>query len=85
MGTRPLEPGYVLVDTRIYEPAKLTIGRCCGRKPLTYKRDAHHFCTRCSRSFDLQTKEQIPNWAWARLDSGFQSTQKRKIQESRDE
>lgn len=39
-------------------------GRCCGRKPLVYKRDRHRFCTRCSASFDLSTGRQVPNWAW---------------------
>ncbi len=43
-------------------------GRCCGRKPIEYKRDPHLFCTRCSRAFDVNTKEQIPNWAF--LDAG---------------
>ena len=40
-------------------------GRCCGRKPLVYKRfPAHKFCSRCDRAYDLNTGEQISNWAW---------------------
>jgi hypothetical protein len=39
-------------------------GRCCGRKPLVYKRDPHLFCTRCDRAFDPDTGKQIGNWAW---------------------
>ncbi len=45
--------------------AKLdSAGRCCGRKPLVYKRPHHLFCSRCDRSFDPITKQQIVNWAW---------------------
>jgi hypothetical protein len=44
-------------------------GRCCGRKPLVYKRDGHKFCTRCDKSFDIKTGEQIENWAWQRWPS----------------
>jgi hypothetical protein len=51
-------------------------GRCCGRKPLTYLRDKHYFCTRCSRSFDLNTKGQIDNWAWKRQGDEFVKTTK---------
>lgn len=40
-------------------------GRCCGRKPLVYKRPTHYlFCFRCHRYFDPDTRRQIPNWAW---------------------
>lgn len=40
-------------------------GRCCGRKPIVYKRDPHLFCHRCGRSYDPQTGTQIENWAWS--------------------
>ena len=40
--------------------------RCCGRKPIEYKRPKHKFCPRCDRAYDFDTGEQIPNWAWAR-------------------
>lgn len=47
------------------------LGRCCFRKPLTYKREGKFYCTRCSRAYDINTKEQIANWAWRRnADSG---------------
>lgn len=39
-------------------------GQCCGRKPIVYKRDHFLFCDRCHRSYDLTTKQQIPNWAY---------------------
>lgn len=45
-------------------------GRCCGRKPIAYKRPAHLFCTRCDRSFDLNG-EQKNNWAWVKNGEGF--------------
>ncbi len=50
-------------------------GRCCGRKPLVYKRPpAHKYCTRCDRAYDSVTGEQLVNWAWeadARFPGGF--------------
>ena len=40
-------------------------GRCCGRRPLVYKTaPAHKFCTRCERAYDIETGEQVENWAW---------------------
>ena len=41
-------------------------GRCCGRKPIHYKRDGgpHLFCPRCSRAYDVDSGHQIPNWAF---------------------
>lgn len=38
-------------------------GRCCGRKPLTYKRERQRFCDRCCRSYHLYQNFQIDNWA----------------------
>jgi hypothetical protein len=39
-------------------------GRCCGRKPLVYKRPEHYlFCVRCNARF-TPTGVQEPNWAW---------------------
>lgn len=41
------------------------LGRCCGRKPLVYKRyPSHKFCCRCNASFDPETGRQIANWAF---------------------
>jgi hypothetical protein len=52
-------------------------GRCCGRKPIDYKGGAWNspmqpqkFCTRCDRSFDRVSGEQIANWAWQQDGSG---------------
>jgi hypothetical protein len=43
-------------------------GRCCGRKPMTYRRYAsggpQRYCPRCDRAYDLEENEQIANWAW---------------------
>jgi hypothetical protein len=42
-------------------------GQCpvCLIKPLRYKRDGgQHYCHRCCRAFNLETGQQIPNWAW---------------------
>jgi hypothetical protein len=39
-------------------------GRCCGRKPIQYKRPTpHQFCPRCNRAYD-EDGLQIENWAW---------------------
>ena len=46
-------------------------GRCCGRKPIVYKRPPHKFCFRCDRSYSLETGEQIENWAWVKSSPGF--------------
>jgi hypothetical protein len=40
-------------------------GRCCGRKPVVYRRPPHLFCCRCDAAFDAMTGRQIPNWAYA--------------------
>ena len=48
-----------------FRPAKLDEhGRCCGRKPLVYKRRKMLFCARCDAEFNEETLEQQPNWAW---------------------
>lgn len=38
-------------------------GRCCGRKPLVYKRPHRLFCCRCNRQFSPEGKQQ-ENWAY---------------------
>lgn len=54
------------------EPKRLDEqGRCCGRKPIVYKREPHLFCHRCCASFNPDTGEQIPNWAFIREGDGF--------------
>ena len=52
-------------------------GRCCGRKPLVYKRDRPdgiagewRFCFRCDRAYSPDGK-QINNWAWRGTPAGF--------------
>ena len=46
-------------------------GRCCGRKPIQYRREhpsngksgPYQFCSRCDRAFDPEGR-QMKNWAW---------------------
>lgn len=52
-------------------------GRCCGRKPITYKRPRHLFCFRCDRAYDFDTGHQIENWAWKDLKDGTFISSKR--------
>lgn len=51
-------------------------GRCCGRKPIKYKRDPHYFCMRCDRSYDVYNFEQVENWAWRWVNGRFQPRSK---------
>jgi hypothetical protein len=50
-------------------------GRCCGRKPLTYRtsvdsfvRGPHRFCVRCDAAYPTDEAGQIENWAWRKAD-----------------
>lgn len=45
-------------------------GRCCGRKPLVYRRPLHQFCPRCCADYNM-AGQQIPNWAWLETPGGF--------------
>ena len=46
--------------------------RCCGRKPIIYKRPPHLFCCRCNAAFDPVSGVQIANWAYVKApDGGF--------------
>lgn len=44
-------------------------GRCCGRKPMVYRRTGHLFCPRCCAQFSLGGEQQA-NWAWHALPDG---------------
>lgn len=49
-------------------------GRCCGRKPIVYKRPYHHFfCHKCCADLSPDG-QQIPNWAWVRDGDAFVAT-----------
>jgi len=51
-------------------------GRCCGRKPLVYKRPIHYlYCCRCNSEYHFGSHEQIANWAWQKVDDKFEPTQ----------
>lgn len=58
--------------TTLLDPQKLDDkGRCCGRKPIHYKRShpphnmtPYLWCCRCSAAFDPATGLQIDNWAY---------------------
>lgn len=64
----------------IHAPATLDKkDRCCGRKPLVYKRPKPElYCPRCDRSYDPATKRQVSNWAWREYDTGFAWTSRGK-------
>src|ERR1700752_2104612 len=47
-------------------------GRCCGKKPLTYKRKGHLFCCRCNAQYGIEDLQQQENWAWRRINGGFE-------------
>ena len=42
-------------------------GRCCGRKPIRYKRSGRLFCSRCDREYLIETGEQVESFAWKRV------------------
>jgi hypothetical protein len=44
--------------------------RCCGKKPIVYKRDGYLFCCRCGRSYDLESGRQISNFSYVVRDDG---------------
>jgi hypothetical protein len=45
-------------------------GRCCGRKPLVYKKKKKLFCPRCDKEFSIETKKQIPSYFWMKNKDG---------------
>ena len=52
-------------------------GRCCGAKPMIYKRPhppssvaPYRFCPRCDRAYDMDG-QQIENWAWVIRDGDW--------------
>jgi len=50
-------------------------GRCCGRKPLVYKKPVHRlFCDRCCAEIDPSTGTQVENWAWVQDGEWFVAT-----------
>jgi len=55
-------------------------GRCCGRKPIEYKRPRHKlFCDRCDATYDPATGKQGESWAYrANEDGTFTKTFKPK-------
>lgn len=60
------------VEHQAWEPSRMVEGRCCGRKPIQYKRlGPPNFCLKCNRAYDV-SGEQIPNWAFKRTAIGFE-------------
>ena len=50
-------------------------GRCCGRKPIVYKRPSYRlFCDRCCAQYN-RDGEQVENWAYQKSDDGFVKTE----------
>lgn len=50
-------------------------GRCCGRKPIEYRRTSQLFCHRCDRSYDPATGRQQDNFAWTAAPDGFRRSE----------
>lgn len=44
-------------------------GRCCGIKPIVYKRYKILFCHRCDAQYELSTKMQVENFKWKYCDN----------------
>lgn len=63
------------IGEAVYPARSLDLaGRCCGRKPLVYKRPSlHYFCTRCDGEFGPDRRQQ-QNWAWKLRGDGFAAT-----------
>ncbi len=64
------DPKGPIVDPMMLDSS----GRCCGRKPIVYKRPPHRFCPKCDRSYHLDRNEQISNWAYQPLGDKFWKT-----------
>ena len=46
-------------------------GRCCGRKPIVYKRPHfHYFCDRCDREFSADGS-QYERWGYEKVGDWF--------------
>ena len=45
-------------------------GRCCGRKPLVYKRPHRLFCPRCDAEYNHETGLQQQNWCYLPASEG---------------
>lgn len=57
---------------KVHPAARLNAdGQCCGRKPHEYARPHRLFCSRCDRSYDVDSKVQVPNFAWVTRGDGF--------------
>lgn len=64
LGWLPLLPGVGAESATAPEVSLDEKGRCCGRKPLHYKRPSpHYFCCRCDRQYGPDGQWR-PNWAW---------------------
>ena len=60
------EHGAVIEHSR-WLPSEIDeAGRCCGRKPILYKRPPRMFCSRCGREYSPDGK-QVSNWAFSRV------------------
>ena len=53
-------------------------GRCCGRKPIRYKRQGILFCSRCDREYSMATGEQVESFAWERVSGGWRKVATRR-------
>jgi len=65
--------GNGFVEAEVFAPRFLeaSTGRCCGRKPLTYKRpQLHYYCCRCDAEYDANGAQHA-NSAWYAIGGGF--------------
>ena len=49
----------------LHTPAPRTLdekGRCCGRKPMVYKREGKRYCHKCHRHYHLTEPHMIDSW-----------------------
>ena len=58
--------------TLVMPPKSLdSAGRCCGRKPMVYKRPHRLFCPRCDAEYNPATGRQQANWCYLAEGDGF--------------
>lgn len=71
MKTIDTQPRYTYELVRLPTRSLDDNGRCCGRKPITYKRPTpHFFCHRCGAEYSPDGTQRA-NWAWLEDGAGW--------------